>query len=212
VEVIQTHRLEIAQFISEPDRGIYDAMNKGIALATGEVIGFLNAGDVYANNGVLQNVASVMEDREVDACYGDLVYVNQNDTDRVTRYWKSRPYEAGLCRSGWMPAHPTFFARKSVYERAGGFDLAFPRQADFEMAVRLFEIHRVRSRYIPEVMVRMRTGGVSNNSMVGIIKGNIEAYHACKKHGLLVSPLFIPRKVMSRIPQFFQRPPSVQKQ
>jgi glycosyltransferase involved in cell wall biosynthesis len=205
LEVIRNHHIKIAKHISEPDRGIYDAMNKGIALATGEVIGFLNAGDVYANNGVLQNVATVMEDREVDACYGDLVYVNQNDTDRVTRYWKSRPYEAGLWRSGWMPAHPTFFARRSVYERAGGFDLAFPRQADFEMAVRLFEIHRIRSRYIPEVMVRMRTGGISNNSVIGIIKGNIEAYRACKKHKLPVSPFFIPRKIMSRIPQFLHR-------
>jgi glycosyltransferase involved in cell wall biosynthesis len=187
-------------------------MNKGIALATGEVIGFLNAGDIYTNDNVLRRVARVMEDEQLDACYGDLVYVDQNDTDRVTRYWKSRPYEAGLCRSGWMPAHPTFFARRSVYERAGGFDLAFPRQADFEMAVRLFEIHRIRSRYISEVMVRMRTGGVSNNSMVGIIKGNIEAYRACKKHKLPVSPFFIPCKVMSRIPQFFQRPSGAQNQ
>ena len=205
-DIVHRYRDKIAKIVSEPDRGIYDAMNKGLALASGDVVGFLNSDDIYEHERVLQKVASVMSDPEVDACYGDLVYTDPSDTRRVTRYWKSRPYEDGLCRRGWMPAHPTFFVRRSVYEQFGGFDLEFRRQADFELTLRLFDVHGIRSVYVPEVWVRMRTGGLSNNSFSGIMKGNIEAYRACRKNGLRVTPFFIVYKMLSRIPQFFARP------
>lgn len=196
----------VTRFVSEPDRGIYDAMNKGLKLISGDVIGFLNADDFYADNTVLNQVAEVFKDATVQACYADLVYVDQKDTSRLIRYWKSRSFKPDLFKRGWMPAHPTFFVRRSAYEALGGFDLRFPRQADFELTMRFLEIHRVKSVYVPRVWVRMRTGGASNNSIRGVIKGNIEAYRACKLHDLRVGPLFIARKILSRLPQFFRRP------
>jgi glycosyltransferase involved in cell wall biosynthesis len=196
----------ITRFVSESDRGIYDAMNKGLKLVSGDVVGFLNADDFYYNDTVLNQVVEVFKDSTVQACYADLVYVDQKDTSRIIRYWKSRDFEPGLFKRGWMPAHPTFFVRRSVYDALGGFDLQFPRQADFELTMRFLEIHRLKSVYVPRLWVKMRTGGASNNSIRGVIKGNIEAYRACRLHGLGISPLFIPRKILSRLPQFFCKP------
>lgn len=197
------------KILSEPDYGIYDAMNKGIALATGDVIGFLNADDIYADESVLTQVAQIMADSSMDACYADLVYVDRKDTDRIVRYWKSRPYEAGLFEKGWLPAHPTFYARRRVYERYGGFDTRFRIQSDFELAMRFLHIHHIRSIYIPHIWVRMRMGGVTNRRVIDVIRGNLEAWRACRKHALRISPLFILTKVLSRVPQFFARPPRV---
>ncbi|MDP8568095.1 glycosyltransferase family 2 protein [Methylophilus aquaticus] len=196
----------VTKLISEQDKGIYDAMNKGLNLANGDVIGFLNADDFYADDIVLTQVSIAFQDSSVQACYADLVYVDKSDTSRITRYWKSRPFCAGLFKKGWMPAHPTFFARREVYEQFGNFNLNFPRQADFELTMRFLEIHQIKSVYIPKVWVRMRTGGASNNSIKGIIKGNLEAYRACKMHNLQVGPFFIIKKIFSRIPQFFSKP------
>lgn len=196
----------VNKFISEADTGIYDAMNKGLALATGDVIGLLNADDFYADDTILSQVGDLFKDPELQACYADLVYVDKHDASNVIRYWKSRNFEPGLFKRGWMPAHPTFFVRKDVYEQFGNFDLQFPRQADFELTMRFLEIKKIKSKYIPKVWVKMRIGGTSNNSIKGVIKGNIEAYKACKKHQLNVGLLFIFKKILSRIPQFFFKP------
>ena len=206
LRILAAHAQTWRRVLSEVDDGPYDAMNKGIRLASGDVIGFLNSDDFYAHQGVLERVADVMSDPQIDACYADLVYVDPMNTERIARYWKSRRYECGLCQKGWMPAHPTFFVRRSVYDQFGGFDVEFRRQADFELTLRLLEVHRIRSVYVPEVWVKMRTGGLSNSSVAGIIRGNIEAYRACKKNGYRVTPIFILRKVLSRVPQFFARP------
>lgn len=206
LDVIKRHSATVAKYVSEVDSGLYDAMNKGLGMATGDVIGFLNADDVYVHSKVLQRVAEAFCHSGTDACYADLVYVSHKDPNKVVRYWKSRPYEEGLVERGWMPAHQTFFVRRTVYQRLGGFDLDFKRQADFELTMRFLAVHRIRSIYIPEIWIRMRTGGVSNNSLSGIWKGNLEAYRACKKHNLPVTPLFIAKKVLSRLPQFFARP------
>lgn len=204
LEIVQKTEGRVSRLVSQPDRGIYDAMNKGIAMATGDVIGFLNADDIYAHKGVLARVAAVFAENMVDACYGDLVYVDREDIRRAVRYWKSKPYEPGLCLKGWMPAHPTFFVRRQIYIDNGGFDIEFRRQADFDLALRLFEVHRINAKYIPEILVRMRAGGLSNNSIRGVVEGNLEAYRACRKHGFNVTPFFMVRKISSRVPQFFR--------
>lgn len=196
----------VARTISERDRGIYDAMNKGIAAATGELVGFLNSDDVLAHDRVIATIVATMSDPALDACFGDLVYVRQDDLDIVVRYWKSRPYAPGLCRRGWMPAHPTFYARKAVYRSFGDFDLSFRLQSDFEMSLRLFEMHGIRTAYIPETLVRMREGGVSNRNVRNVLKGNLEAARACRKHGFSGGVLFVAGKLLSRVPQFFARP------
>jgi glycosyltransferase involved in cell wall biosynthesis len=203
--IIARHRQHIATLVSERDHGMYDAMNKGIARATGDAIGFLNADDVYSDDAVTAQIASVFEHEDLDACYGDLVYVDRMRPERVVRYWKSRPYAEGLLAKGWMPAHPTFFVRANIYRTYGGYNLSYRRQADFEMVVRFFLKARIRTVYIPRVLVRMRSGGASSG-VVHIIRGNIEAYRACRENGLNVSPFFIVRKILSRVPQFFDKP------
>jgi glycosyltransferase involved in cell wall biosynthesis len=177
-------------------------MNKGLALATGEVIAFLNADDVYTTPSVLTRVAATMQDETLDACYANLVYVDRTDTSRVTRVWRSRKFIPGLFRSGWMPAHPTLFVRKRVFDEQGNFDIRFRQQADFDLTMRFFEFGRIRSKFVPEFWVRMRAGGVSNRSLRGVLRGNREAWNICKKNGLRVPPWFILTKIGSRLSQF----------
>jgi glycosyltransferase involved in cell wall biosynthesis len=196
----------VSRLISEPDRGIYDAMNKGLAMATGEVVGFLNSDDVYADSGALSKVAASLSVSSVDACYGDIVFVAADNPERMVRYWRAGEYAPGRIAKGWMPPHPTFFARRSAYELTGGFDPSYRLQGDYEMAIRLLEKQKLRVAYLPETLVRMRMGGASNSSIGNVIRGNQEAYRAAKTHGLATSPLFMVRKVLSRIPQFFVRP------
>lgn len=172
-------------------------------------MGFLNSDDVFAHDDVVSTIAQTMLEPSIDACYGDLVYVSQDDTNKVVRYWKSREYQPGLCAKGWMPAHPTFYARRTVYQRHGGFDLSLKLQADFEMALRLLDIGGIRTAYLPEVLVRMRAGGASNASLRNVVQGNLEAAKACRKHGLPGGFRFIAGKILSRIPQFLHRPPAI---
>ena len=206
--VLKAKGRRVAIWRSEPDRGIYDAMNKGILLATGDVVGMLNADDIYADETVLEQVAVIFSDPAVDACYADLVYVSADDPTKVRRYWRSCSYREGLFERGWMPAHPTFFVRRRVYEEHGLFDTQFKLQSDFELTMRFINVQRIKTEYMPRIWVRMRMGGVSNRSIRNVMRGNIEAYKACRKHRIKVSPLFFLMKIASRIPQFFTRPPA----
>ena len=206
LDIIRANRDKIARLVSEPDAGLYHAMNKGIAMATGDVIGYLNSDDFYTDPDVIADVARVMQDPAVDACYGDLLYVRPEDLDAVVRYWRSRDYQPGLVERGWMPAHPTFFIRRRILEEVKGFDARFRYQADYELMVRLFAVRGIRTRYIPRVLVKMRMGGHTNRSLRNVIRGNLEAYRACRINGIAVSPLFIVKKIASRLPQFLSRP------
>lgn len=197
----------ITTVVSEPDEGIYDAMNKGIARAIGDIVGLLNSDDFYASPTVLSRVDAAFADPEVDIVYADLCYVAQDDASRVVRYWRSNPFRAGLFSQGWAPPHPTVFLRRSVYERFGNFDLRFPVAADMELMARLLEVHRLRAQYVPEVFVHMRTGGASNRSLQGIFQQNREIWRALHEHGLAASPAtFLLRKLLSRGGQFITRP------
>jgi glycosyltransferase involved in cell wall biosynthesis len=199
--LVHAHRRHAGPLVSEPDRGIYDAMNKGLALASGDIVGFLNSDDVLADPGVLSRIAAAFEAPEVDACYGDLVYVAASNPARVVRYWRSRVYQPGLCRRGWMPAHPTFYVRRQAYQRHGGFDDSLRIAADFEICLRLLEVHRLRVTYLPEVLVKMRTGGVSNSSLRNVIHSNREVSWALRKHGYPAGLLLILGKLASKLAQ-----------
>jgi glycosyltransferase involved in cell wall biosynthesis len=204
--VIQANSDRVAMLISEPDKGIYDAMNKGLKLATGEVIGLLNADDILQDESVISQVVAAHADQELDACYADLVYVKQNDLAQVTRTWRSRDFRQGHCFSGWMPAHPTLYLKRRVYDRVGNFNTDLRYQADLEFCVRAFELHSITSRYIPKLWVRMRLGGVTNNSLRSMVKGNWESYLALRKLGLKRDPLsYFLFKFGSKLPSFLRK-------
>lgn len=207
LHIIESFRSCVHQLISEPDRGIYDAMNKGIALATGDVIGLLNADDLYAHDNVLSQVADAFQDPMLDACYSDLIYFASQSPDKILRYWQGSTFRPGLFAKGWCPAHPTFFVRRSVYDNFGVFDIGYKGGNDVELMMRFLEKHRIRSRYLPQVMVKMRAGGVSNNSIKGIIEQNRQILMAAKKLGIAISPwLFIFHKIVSRLTQWIVKP------
>jgi glycosyltransferase involved in cell wall biosynthesis len=181
-------------------------MNKGLKLATGEVIGILNADDILQDESVISQVVAAHADQELDACYADLVYVKQNDLTQVTRFWRSRDFRKGLCFSGWMPAHPTLYLKRRVYDRVGNFNTDLRYQADLEFCVRAFELHSINSRYIPKLWVRMRLGGVTNNSIRSMVKGNWESYLALRKLGLKRDPIsYFLIKFGSKLPSFLRR-------
>lgn len=203
LEMVETHWHPNLVLVSEPDKGIYDAMNKGLSHATGEVIGFLNADDFYADADVLARVAKTFEDDpSVEACFGDLLYVTE-DNQSVLRYWKSRPFWNGSFAKGWSPAHPTFYIRRSALLRLGGFDISYELASDTEMMMRYLETGMVRSAYIPQVQVRMRVGGVTNRSLRNIFHQNQEIFRALKKNDVPFSMIsFMLYKLASR---FWQR-------
>jgi len=205
--IVERFRGGIAHFVSEPDRGLYDAMNKGITAATGDYVGFLNSDDVYARPDVLSRVEDAVSAGAWDAVHGDLVYVSQTDPGKILRYWKSKPYVPGMFEAGWHPAHPTLFVRRSLLIEMGGFNTGYRFHADFDLMVRLFVAQRISSTYLPEVLVRMRTGGQSNRSISNIYRGNRESYVIARRFGVAKSPLWIPRKLGFRVAQFFKRPP-----
>jgi len=207
VDEIRRHEAGLAFWSSGPDQGIYDAMNKGIARATGEVIGLLNADDLYAHRMVLSHVAAAFADSTVEACYGNLVYVEPDSLDMIVRYWESTPYRDGLFERGWCPPHPTFYVRSDVYRRCGGFDLSCAIGNDVELMARFLARCRVKSVYLPEIMVRMRLGGVSNSSVSTIIAQNREIIRVLRKDGLKVNmPRFIALKLLTRAGQYLRRP------
>lgn len=204
IEIVKNYRDKITKLISEPDKGIYDAMNKGIALATGDVIGILNSDDFYVDAFVIEKVAKGFEN-QVDSVYGDLVYVNKNDSAKVVRYWKSKNTYEGIFQTGWYPAHPAFFVKREIYERYGCFNLDFKIAADCELMLRFLGKYKISSIYLPEVLVKMRTGGESNRSIVNILKANMECYDAWKVNGLYINPVRFLLKPLSKILQFFRR-------
>lgn len=175
------------RWVSEPDHGIYDAMNKGIAMATGDVIGILNSDDFFTGPGVLTRVATEMLADDVDAVYGDIHYVDEGDLERPVRYYSSRGFTRRRMLLGYQPAHPSFYCRRSVYERYGAFDTDFRVAADFENMLRLIYIHRIRTRYVPMDFVTMRTGGASTAGLASHRRILRDHYRAYTKHRLPVA-------------------------
>lgn len=189
---------------SARDGGIYDGINRGIARATGDVIGLMHSDDLFASDSVLTRVTEVMADAEVDGVYGDLVYVSATDPARVIRYWKSGPYHPDRLRHGWMPPHPTLYLRREVFDRWGAYDTNFRIAADYEAMLRWLVKGHIRLAYIPEVMVRMRVGGESNRSLGRILRKSREDYRAIRRHGVGGLGTLL-SKNFSKIGQFIQK-------
>lgn len=192
----------IDKLISEPDHGIYDAMNKGISLATGEVIGILNSDDFYANANVLSKVARVFEDPGIDTSYGDLIYVDPTNVNRITRYWKANSHHPRSFYQGWMPPHPTFFVRRRVYENYGHFNVALGTAADYELTLRLLLKYKVSTTYIPEVLVHMRAGGASNASIKSRLATMQMANLSWQVNDLKPWPWTLTFRLLSKIVQY----------
>lgn len=201
--IINKYKDQISKFISEPDKGIYDAMNKGISLATGDVVGILNSDDIYADNLVLSRVAKSIKD--LDAVYGNLNYVSATNTDKIFRRWVSKPYLEGMFFDGWMPPHPTFYVKKSVYEKYGSYSLKLKSAADYEFMLRVIHKYKIQVKYIDSILIKMRVGGESNASIKNRIRANREDREAWRMNNLKPKVFTLLRKPLSKIFQFIKK-------
>jgi glycosyltransferase involved in cell wall biosynthesis len=206
LDLVAFYRSVVTFLISENDNGIYDAMNKGISLATGDVIGFINSDDFYSSSHALTDIAAIFEDRSVDCCYADLCYVSSIDPSKIIRYWVSSNFSRNLFSKGWCPPHPTFFVRKSVYDKYGNFNLKYKIAADVELMARFLEVNHIKSRYLPKTLVHMRLGGKTNNNLNNIINQNLEILRALKSLKIKYSTYeFFMYKLISRLMQFIRK-------
>jgi glycosyltransferase involved in cell wall biosynthesis len=192
------------KLVSQPDKGIYDAMSQGVALATGEVVGIINSDDFYPDNQVIRRVAEAFNKHKTDAIYGDLQYVDYADKSKIVRDWKSGEYQRGRFLNGWMPPHPTFFLKKSVYDKFGLYDASFKSAGDYELMLRMLYKHQVSVAYIPHVQMLMRTGGVSNVTLKNRIRANQEDRRAWKINGLKPRFYTLFAKPLSKLGQFLK--------
>ena len=204
VEIIKKYGDKISIFISETDTGIYQALNKGIEHSTGDVICFLHADDFYNDNTVIDRVVKQFEVSQADSVFGDLVYVNKLDTSKIIRYWKSGNFSLKKMNRGWMPPHPAFFVKKEVYSRIGSFDESFKIAADYDFILRALKIEQISASYLPEVVYRMRVGGISNRSLKSLFLKSKEDYRVLRKNGLKNKTILL-FKNLSKVKQFFSK-------
>lgn len=205
IEIIKSQPNRVTKIISEPDGGIYDAMNKGIMLANGDIIGILNSDDLYIKNDIIEKIVEEFKNNPIlDGIYTDLVYVRPYDINKIVRYWKTGEFKKGSFKKGWHPAHPTLFLKKSVYQRYGLFDLQFNLAADFDLMLRLFERYSINTKYLPIVSVKMRLGGATNKSIVNIVQGNIECLQSFKNNSLQTPLLYFIYRLFPKLFQFFK--------
>ena len=203
LSIVDKFKDSITTIISEPDKGIYDAMNKGVQNATGDIVGILNSDDIYADNKVVSSIVEAIGNK--DSIYADIVYVDRDNTDKVTRYWKSGKYRKGIFKKGWMPPHPTFFIKKSCYDQYGIYNLQLKSAADYELMLRMLHKHNISVAYLPEVITKMRIGGQSNATLLNRLKANKEDKLAWIINDLKPGPLTLIMKPVRKISQFFKK-------
>ena len=202
LEILKKYSKNIAALVSEPDDGIYYAMNKGIAIAKSNIVGILNSDDIYQDTGVLENVASVMNSNGIDLVYADLVYFNSKNPEKIIRKYRSELFSVGKLSYGLIPAHPPVFVRRSIYERLGVFDPKFRIAGDFDWLARIFKSNSVTSLYIPKVFLRMRLGGESTSGLKSLMTKNDEILRACIKNNIQTSYLKICLRFFIKAHQF----------
>jgi glycosyltransferase involved in cell wall biosynthesis len=205
MEIINSYSSRISRVLSEPDEGIYDAMNKGIGLATGELVGLLNSDDLYAYPEAVADLVAALQHNQADAVYGDLLYVKPDNLNQVTRRWVAGSYRHGMFSWGWMPPHPTFIIKRDWYLRYGNFRKDLGSAADYELMLRMIHKHRARLSYLPRVVVKMRTGGVSNSSVSNRLRANQLDRTAWSVNGLEPNFFTLYLKPLRKIVQFIIR-------
>ena len=203
--ILQSHSHQLARVISEPDCGIYDAMNKGLGVATGDVIGFLNADDVYAHHNVLATVAEIMGREDLDAMFGDVEFFRPGSQIRTFRRYSSARFRPNRIAWGWMPAHPTLFVRREVFQQAGLFRTDYRIAGDFEFVARAFGKNTLRYHHLPQVLVRMRTGGISTGGWRNTLLLNREVLRACRENGIPTNILKILTKYPGKLLEYFRK-------
>ena len=207
MRVVSEYEGRISTVISEPDRGIYDAMNKGIRAATGDLVCKLNSDDVYASSRAVRELVTCIQESGADTVFADLVVVDPSDMDRMVRYYKSSRFRPERLRYGWMPAHPTFVAKRALFDEWGLYSLDYRIAADYEMMVRLLYRARVSYAYLPRVVVKMRAGGVSTSGVRSSWLLNNEIVRACRQNGLDTNLLLVLLKIPAKLLETFRRPP-----
>lgn len=205
LDIVKKYEKNIAKCISEYDKGMYDAINKGMKAATGDIIGVLNSDDVFYDKDVVSAIVSEMQNTDAESIYGDLVYVDEHDLNRVERIWKGKPYKRSLFCKGWMPAHPTFYFKTSAYKKFGGYETHFYSAADYELMARYLYLNEVSSVYIPKMMVKMRSGGQSNSGFKKRLKANRRDYLAMKKNKIPNAFLVAILKPLSKLHQYYKK-------
>lgn len=203
LNIISKYKSQLGYFISEKDKGIYDALNKGIAAATGHIIGILHSDDFYISSTVIEQMAQLFDRSDCEAAYANLYYVDKNDTNKITRKWHSGNYNHGVFVNGWMPPHPTFFVKKEVYQKYSAFNLNFKTSADYELMLRLIHKHQIKLSYLDEYIVKMRVGGQSNVSVNNRVLANMEDRKAWEVNGLKPRFYTLWLKPLRKILQFF---------
>ncbi len=201
VEIINQYRERVNIFLSEPDQGIYDAMNKGIKLAGGDIIGMLNADDSFADSGVLAAVAEAFQQPDALITYGDLNYVNAED--KIIRKWRSGAYKPGLFNRGWMPPHPTFYCKRELFSRFGYYSLEYGTAADYELMLRFMHLNGIYAYYINKVLINMKVGGISNKNFGARVKGLFFDLKAMNKNGIFIPIITLIFKPLRKIHQYF---------
>ena len=203
LDIIKKYDKKISKWISEPDSGIYDALNKGIKLSTGDIIGFLHSDDIFADYNVIEKIAGKFNLANVDAVYSDLVYVSKSNTNKIIRCWKTGKFLEKSLKFGWMPPHPTLFVRRSLYETHGLFDIGLKIASDYDMTLRLLKNNSGSIVYLNEVLVKMRLGGRSNKSLKNILRKSSEDYKALKKNNFSFPAFTLLLKNIRKLKQFF---------
>lgn len=205
VSIVHSYKDKIAKFVSEKDNGLYDALNKGISMATGDVVGIIHSDDFYTSRHTIENIVHLFKADHADAVYADLFYVDKHDTDKIFRKWKSGHYKHGMFLNGWMPPHPTFFVKRWVYETYGSFNLDLVSAADYELMLRFIHKHKIKLAYLPEFIIKMRVGGKSNVSLKNRIRANNEDRKAWRINGLKPRFYTLYAKPLRKIIQLFKK-------
>ncbi|CAN5350548.1 glycosyltransferase family 2 protein [soil metagenome] len=203
MDIVKKHNGSITKWISEKDKGMYDAINKGMKMATGDIVGILNSDDMLASPDVITKIARCFQNKKIDSIYGDLVYVEPTDTTRILRTWKGHPYKRARFSFGWMPAHPTFYIRRELIARYGEYENHYHTAADFEFMTRYLYKHRVSSQYLPKLIVKMRNGGQSNTNLKRRLRANRRDYLAMKKNNIPFPLLVSVMKPLRKVPQYY---------